>query len=146
MSHPTDSVKHPSAILPAKKHHEIEIQVDDPKVGHRIEQASGYLELGMAAQALERLKGVGSKGPIEGTLQFLRGQSLHMLARHEEAFAPLHAAALLIPPPNDSHVWRTLSECYKATGHKELAAKLLARSRRAVRRVVIRRRSDGNSR
>ena len=146
MSHPIDSAPSASVASPAKIQHEIAITVNDPKIAMRIEQASGYLELGMAQQAFDRLEGVSSNGMAEGTLQYLRGQALCKLSRHQEAFAPLHAAAMLIPPPIDSHVWRTLSECYRATGCEELAAQSLKRSNRVGQKVVIQRRANCSSR
>jgi predicted Zn-dependent protease len=96
------------------------------RAARRVVEASGYLELGMAQQAIGRLEGITSLGPLEGAVQYVRGQALRMLSRYDEAAVPLQAAALLMPPPLARHVWLALSESYSAAGREALAAQSLA--------------------
>ena len=96
------------------------------RAARRVAESSGYLELGMAKQALERLEGIQSLGPLEGAVQYVRGQALRMLSRFDEAAVPLQAAAQLMPPSLARHVWLALSECYSAAGREALAAQSLA--------------------
>ncbi|HEY4231908.1 MAG TPA: tetratricopeptide repeat protein [Lacipirellulaceae bacterium] len=80
-----------------------------------IEEAEGYLELGMKDHALRALQRRGTLVHGNGRACYLMGETLRELARFEEALFPLERSADLIP--DDIHVWLALGWCYKRTGH-----------------------------
>jgi tetratricopeptide (TPR) repeat protein len=83
--------------------------------------AEGYLELGMAGHALETLNAISDAGPYEAISELLKGEAFKAQSRYDEAIQPLHRAAEMFPAPYCNRAWRALSECYRASGHKELA-------------------------
>jgi tetratricopeptide (TPR) repeat protein len=80
-----------------------------------IEEAEGYLELGLMDHALRALQRRGTLVHGNGRACYLMGETLRELARFEEALFPLERSADLIP--DDIHVWLALGWCYKRTGH-----------------------------
>jgi tetratricopeptide (TPR) repeat protein len=80
-----------------------------------IEEAEGYLELGLKAHALRALQHRGTLVHGNGRACYLMGETLRELERFEEALFPLERSADLIP--DDIHVWLALGWCYKRTGH-----------------------------
>ena len=57
------------------------------RIAHRLRQAAGYLELGMAQQALDRLDDLGELGPFEGEVNLLRGEAYGAQEKFAEAAA-----------------------------------------------------------
>jgi len=100
----------------------------------RLRQATGYLELGMADQALERLQGFGDPGPLEAEVAFLRGEALRIQHRYRDAAAALKTAARKAPFPHDRSAWLALSLCYRQAGDTRRAIQSLARARGALPR------------
>jgi Flp pilus assembly protein TadD len=80
-----------------------------------IDEAEGYLDLGMVDHALRALQRRGTLVHGNGRACHLMGKTLLELARFEEALFPLERSADLIP--DDIHVWLALGWCYKRTGH-----------------------------
>lgn len=97
----------------------------------RINEASGYLELGMPQHALRSLDLVTDAGPLEGPHQYLRGLALQVQQRFEEAVQPLEAAAGLVPAPVAQQIWLAVTQCYQQSGRPELAVHSLANARGA---------------
>lgn len=97
----------------------------------RINEASGYLELGMLEHALRSLDQVSNAGPLEGPLQYLRGLTLQLQQRYAEAVQPLELAASLVPAPVAQQIWLAITQCYQQTGRPELAIHSLANARGA---------------
>jgi Flp pilus assembly protein TadD len=88
-------------------------------------QAEGYLELGLAKQALEVLARLGgaagskeSDGADVRTL-YLQGQALRTLERYGEAIVPLGKVAEM--EPENVQVLLALGSCHKRTGRIDLA-------------------------
>jgi tetratricopeptide (TPR) repeat protein len=79
-----------------------------------IEEAEGYLELGMKEHALRSLQRRGTLVHGNGRACYLMGETLRELARFDEALFPLERSADLVP--DDIHVWLALGWCYKRTG------------------------------
>ena len=100
----------------------------------RMWQATGYLELGMAEQALECLEGLGEAGPMEAEAAFLRGEALRIQHRYDDAAAALKIAAQKAPAPHDRSAWLALSLCYRQAGDTGRAIQSLARARGALPR------------
>lgn len=79
-----------------------------------IQEAEGYLELGMTDHALETLQHRGALVHGSGRACYLLGEALRELGRYEEALFPLERSADLLP--DDIHAWLALGWCYKRTG------------------------------
>ena len=80
-----------------------------------IEEAEGYLELGMRESMRSRRWSTASTlVDANGRASYLMGETLRELARYEEALSPLQRSADLVP--DDIHVWLALGWCYKRTG------------------------------
>jgi tetratricopeptide (TPR) repeat protein len=101
------------------------------RVAKRLQQASGYLELGLTQQALDRLSGLGSLGPLEAEVALVRGEALRLQQRYADAATSLKSAALKFPPPFDRSAWLALSLCYRAAGNTEGADNSMGRARGA---------------
>lgn len=86
-------------------------------------QAEGYLELGMAAHALEVLQRCGDPRTLPDHALYLLGQSLRELGRFREALEPLSHAAK--GSPGNVSVWLALGWCYKRTGKLDRAIESL---------------------
>ncbi len=82
-------------------------------------EAEGYLELGLAQQALECLERLGDPARFEVQTLYLWGEGLRAMERYFEALAPLERAAKAAP--EDVRVRMALSWCYKRTGRLDLA-------------------------
>ncbi len=102
------------------------------QLGNLINEASGYLELGLPKRALACLDRIDNAGPLEGPAQYLRGAALSALERYNEAVVPLQAAALLVPAEAAKQIWLTVSECYRHAGRSDLAIQSLANARGAI--------------
>lgn len=111
--------------------HAIVINSAQVRIAKRLEQSSGYLELGLPAQALRNIEGLSSEGHLEGALQYVRGQALRMQNRFEDAVAPLAAAAKLLPGDASRHIWLAIAECHRANRAGPLVANTLAIARGA---------------
>lgn len=111
--------------------HAITISHQQVRIAKRLEQSSGYLELGMPAHALRNIEGLSAEGFLEGALQYVRGQALRMQSRFDDAVAPLTAAANLLPGDASRHVWLAIAECHRANCAGALVANALALARGA---------------
>lgn len=78
-------------------------------------EAEGYLELGMAQSALDALARAGENTELSSHGHYLRGESLRVLERYEEAIPSLRLAAL----QGGEHltaIQLATAWCYKRTG------------------------------
>ena len=82
-------------------------------------EAEGYLELGMARNALESLARLGDPSAYEVQSLYLWGEGLRAMDRCFEAIVPLERAAKAAP--EDIRVRMALGWCYKRTGRLDLA-------------------------
>jgi len=103
------------------------------RIAKRLAAATGYLELGMTQHALDSLEGLGNLGPFEGPVELLRGESLRLQHRYDEAEKSLQIAAKKFPAPGDRTAWLALSNCYRQAGDVDGAVQMLARARGAHR-------------
>ena len=101
------------------------------RVAHRLREASGYLELGMAQHALDRLEGVGELGPFKGEINMLRGEAYGVQHRLAEAAASFQAAVEHLPPPYRQPAFVALSIVYQEAGDESRASEALAHARHA---------------
>ena len=104
------------------------------RIRKRMWRAAGYLELGMAAHALESLEGLGDLGPLEAEVAFLRGEAFRVQHRYRDAATALTIAAQKAPAPHDRSVWLALSRCYRQAGDTRRAIQSLALARGAMPR------------
>ena len=82
----------------------------------RLEEASGYLELGLPRIALERLEPVRNAGQFEAAAQFLRGHALRADEKFDQAAVSLTTAACLLPAALQRQVLTQACECYQRAG------------------------------
>lgn len=104
-----------------------------------LREAEGYLELSMVGddkwelnlqlrdrlglRALERLMRLDEHDEHWPYILYLRGQSLRMMERYDEAIIPLRESALL--KPRNLHAWLALGWCHKRTNRLDLAIESL---------------------
>jgi hypothetical protein len=86
------------------------------RIGKRMTQAAGYLELHMPQQALDSLEGLGPLGPFEAEVEFLRGHALRMQHRYREAARKFKLAAQKLPAQQNPDAWVALVEIYRRPG------------------------------
>jgi Flp pilus assembly protein TadD len=86
-------------------------------------EARGYLELGMAQQAVASLSRLGDASVLDADGQYILGESLRTLERYEEAIEPLRRAAEA--STNNTPALVALGWCYKRTGRLDLAINTL---------------------
>jgi tetratricopeptide (TPR) repeat protein len=86
---------------------------------HIERQAEGYLELGMAGQALDALARLGETADLSTHGLYLQGEALRQSERHMEAVVPLEQAAQT--DPGNIHIWLALGWCHKRTGRLDQA-------------------------
>lgn len=101
------------------------------RVTKRMAEATGYLEIGMAQQALDRLDGLGDVGPLEAEIELIRGEALRSQHRYEAAAASFRNAARKAPSPHNRTAWLALSLCYRQSGDTDRAIQSLALARGA---------------
>ncbi len=92
-----------------------------PRTIRLLQRAEGYLELQLPDRALGELNSIVDAGPFAPAVALLRGESLQSQARYDEALISLKEAATTIPAPLNKRAWRSMSECYRLSGHPELA-------------------------
>ena len=88
-----------------------------------VQQAEGYLELGMAQHALDVLNRCGDLDSLPEYALYLQGECLRSLGQFREALGPLSRAAQA--NPDDVHVWLALGWCHKRNGRLDLAIESL---------------------
>jgi Flp pilus assembly protein TadD len=86
-------------------------------------EAEGYLELGLAQQALDCLGRLGDPAAFEVESLYLWGEGLRAMDRYFEALVPLERAVKAAP--EDIRVRMALGWCYKRTGRLDLAIQSL---------------------
>lgn len=103
------------------------------RVTRRLREAAGYLELGLAEQALRCLD-MEDLGPWEGPVAMFKGHILASQGRFRDAAQAFERAAQLFPPPHDRIAWYTLSQCLRQAGDTVRAIQVLGRARGAFPR------------
>jgi len=84
-----------------------------------LQEAEGYLELGMPRYALKSLSRLGPTAEFGCQALYLWGDALQALGRYDEALKPLRRASKIAP--DDIYVWVAMGWCYKRTGRIDLA-------------------------
>jgi tetratricopeptide (TPR) repeat protein len=101
----------------------------------QITEAEGYLALAMPAHALASLAAIEDSGDSEFNVEYLRGESLRALERHQEALDHLERASAL----QADHVGllMALAWCYKRTGQLPKAITATERAYRAEPKEAV---------
>jgi Flp pilus assembly protein TadD len=86
-------------------------------------EAEGYLELGMAKQAIATLSKLGDPAMLDANGLYILGESLRSLKRFDEAIEPLRRAAEATT--DNIQVLLALGWCYKRIGRLDLAINTL---------------------
>lgn len=102
------------------------------RISKRVNEATGYFELGMYGHTLDCLEGLGELGPLEAEVELLRGEALRMQHRYDDAASALKTAAKKFPAPHDRSAWLALSLCYRQVGDTNRAVQSLACARGAA--------------
>ena len=93
---------------------------------HKLRAAEGYLELGMARQALCELQSLGSATGGDGRVSYIIGEALRELGEYERAVEHLELALQILPDEIPPHL--ALAWCYKRTGRLPLAIETLEKA------------------
>lgn len=101
------------------------------QIAKRLVAADGYLEMGMPAQALERLQPLSTEGPFGGLVAYMRTHALRTPEGSPAASSALEAAAKELPEPYAKAIWFELSECYRRAGFTTHAVNSLGSARGA---------------
>lgn len=75
--------------------------------------AEGYIDLEMHSHALANLDEIGERGDDSYRINYLRGDALRHLERHDEALAAFHLA--FDEKPDDVELLMVMAWCYKRT-------------------------------
>jgi len=102
------------------------------RLARRLNEAAGYLELGMPEKTLAILEKLGDVGPFTPGAALLRGEALRLQQRFAEAGASFELAARFIPPPFDRPAYFASSMCYREAGEIGRAINLLGWARGAI--------------
>lgn len=100
---------------------------DRARITRCIQEAEGYLELGMAQHALDLLDQVSEPGTFLGHMLYLRGAAFREMRRYADAIEPLEQAGEL--KPSNINVWLALGWCQKRLGRLDLAIEALEQAR-----------------
>lgn len=110
------------------------------RVARRLNEAAGYLELGLPERTLQIIDEIGDLGPFAPGAALLRGEALRLQERFAEAGASFEWAARFIPPPFDRPAYLASSMCYRQAGQLHRAINLLGFARGALppyKKIVI---------
>ncbi len=119
------------------------------QVARRLEEAAGYLELGLPERALERLQGV-SHPEFGPAIAFMRAWALAAQGEHGKALGLFRQVAQQLPAPWNRPAWHAVARCLEATGQTVAAANALACARGAnqgavkIKLVLVRKRRPRN--
>lgn len=116
----------PLIIAPEHRKRTVAEKADSIRLKKTVDEAEGYLELGLTDHALAALQRRGKLVHSSARACFLLGESLRELCRHREAVIPLARSAAL--KPDDPHVWLALGWCHKRTGQLRRAIDALDRA------------------
>ncbi len=101
----------------------------------RLQAASGYLDLEMPAHALRALDGVADPELTPFEFHYLRGQSLRVAGRFEEALVALSRARE--ERPTDLDVLMGLAWCYKRIDRLSQAISMMEEAYRAHPKIPV---------
>jgi tetratricopeptide (TPR) repeat protein len=93
------------------------------RLGKIEKEAEGYLELGLAQQALATILRIGEPSALDVNGLYILGESLRLLKRYDEAVEPLQQAAK--STTENIHILLALGWCYKRIGRLDLAINTL---------------------
>lgn len=98
------------------------------RTAKRLQEATGYLELGMTQHALDSLEGL-EAGPLEAEVTTLRHMAQRLQHGHHDTAVSLQETTE--QEPTNKTEWLTLSLCYHLAGDVQHAIQALARARGA---------------
>ncbi len=101
------------------------------RTAKRLQEATGYLELGMTQHCLDRLEGLDTVPPLEAEVAALRNQAQQLLLGSGATALSLQDAPSQESEPTSKETWFTLSLCYQLAGDVDRAVQALAHARGA---------------
>ncbi len=102
------------------------------RIAKRLNEAAGFLELGLPDRALRILDELGDLGPFSPGAALLRAEALRLQQRFAEAASSYEKAALAFPWPLDRQAWLASSICYRQAGLIDRAINTLGWARGAA--------------
>jgi tetratricopeptide (TPR) repeat protein len=110
------------------------------RLARQLNEAAGFLELGLPEKTLAILEKLGDVGPFAPGAALLKAEALRLQERFAEAGACFELAARYIPPPFDRPAYMAASACYREAGDIDRAVNLLGWARGALppfKRIVF---------
>lgn len=101
------------------------------RMAKRLQEATGYLELGMSQQTLDSLSSLGDGGPFKAAVTSLRNKALQLQHGGKDTAVALQEQLELDSSPETKETWLTLSLCYQLAGSMQHAVQALAQARGA---------------
>jgi len=98
------------------------------RAAKRIQEATGYLELGMAQHTLQCLEGLDDAGLLKDEIAELRSSALRLQHGHSNVLLANRGEE---SEPRTKDSWLTLSLCYRLAGNVNGAVEALACARGA---------------
>lgn len=95
----------------------------------RLSEADGYIDLGMAQHALNRLEDIDEAGLLAPAVAMLRGKALWLQKRFDEAAQQLQTAADGLGSPHDRQAWLAISLYHRQQGNVDEAIEALSKAR-----------------
>jgi tetratricopeptide (TPR) repeat protein len=99
------------------------------RTAKRLQEATGYLELGMTQHSLDSLDGLEDAGPLEAEVAALRRRARRLQLGYDDTAVSLQEPAE--QEPTSKADWLTLSLCYHLSGDVQQAIQALAHARGA---------------
>ncbi len=101
------------------------------RTAKRLQEATGYLELGMTQHCLNRLEGLDAVPPLDAEVMSLRNRAQQHLRDCRATALSLEDAPSQESEPTSKETWFTLSLCYQLAGDVDRAVQALAHARGA---------------
>jgi len=102
------------------------------RIGKRLSEAAGYLDLGMPQHALRCIENLGDLGPFTVPAEMIRAAAAQMENRFDDAAHSFEMIARFLPSPQNKPAWLAVSDYYRQAGKNDLAIDTLACARGAA--------------
>lgn len=101
------------------------------RTAKRLQEATGYLELGMAQHSLDCLDRLSDAGPLKAEVAALRDRAQRLQHRCAGTAVSVQDSPVQETTPKSKETWLTLSVCYQLAGDVDHAVQALAQARGA---------------
>jgi Flp pilus assembly protein TadD len=101
------------------------------RTAKRLQEATGYLELGMTQHSLACLDSLSDAGPLKAEVAALRDRAQRLQQRCAGMAVSVQDSPVQETAPKSKETWLTLSVCYQLAGDVDHAVHALAQARGA---------------